>query len=36
MIFGFVRSSEIIEQPVFNLFYPFGLPLEKLDLKDYH
>jgi transcriptional regulator with XRE-family HTH domain len=23
--------AEIIEQPVFNLFYPCGLPLEKLD-----
>ena len=31
-----LHFAEVIEQPVFNLFYPFGLPLEKLDLKDYH
>ncbi|HKH43776.1 MAG TPA: helix-turn-helix transcriptional regulator [Thermoanaerobaculia bacterium] len=31
-----LHFAEIIEQPVFNLFYPFGLPLEKLDVKDYH
>jgi transcriptional regulator with XRE-family HTH domain len=26
-----LRFAEMIEQPVFNLFYPCGLPLEKLD-----
>jgi transcriptional regulator with XRE-family HTH domain len=26
-----LHYAEIIEQPVFNLFYPCGLPLEKLD-----
>ena len=26
-----LHFAEIIEQPVFNLFYPCGLPLEKLD-----
>ena len=31
-----LHFAEVIEQPVFNLFYPFGLPLEKLDVKDYH
>lgn len=25
-----LRFSEIIEQPIFNLFYPCGLPFEKL------
>ena len=28
--------AELIEQPVFNLFYPFGLPLDQLRLEDYH
>ena len=31
----FLRFAEVIEQPVFNLFYPFGLPLDKLNLEDY-
>lgn len=31
----FLHFAEIIEQPVFNLFYPFGLPLDKLRLEDY-
>jgi transcriptional regulator with XRE-family HTH domain len=31
-----LHFAEIIEQPVFNLFYPFGLPLEQLRLEDYH
>jgi transcriptional regulator with XRE-family HTH domain len=31
----FLRFAETIEQPVFNLFYPFGLPLDKLNLEDY-
>jgi transcriptional regulator with XRE-family HTH domain len=31
----FLRFAEAIEQPVFNLFYPFGLPLDKLSLDDY-
>jgi transcriptional regulator with XRE-family HTH domain len=31
----FLRFAEVIEQPVFNLFYPFGLPLDKLSLEDY-
>ena len=31
----FLRFAEVIEQPVFNLFYPFGLPLDKLGLEDY-
>lgn len=31
----FLRFAETIEQPVFNLFYPFGLPLDKLSLEDY-
>jgi transcriptional regulator with XRE-family HTH domain len=31
----FLRFAEAIEQPVFNLFYPFGLPLDKLSLEDY-
>ena len=26
-----LRFSEVIEQPIFNLFYPCGLPLEKLE-----
>ena len=26
-----LHYAEVIEQPVFNLFYPCGLPLEKLD-----
>lgn len=26
-----LRFAELIEQPVFNLFYPYGLPLDKLD-----
>lgn len=28
-----LRFAELVEQPIFNLFYPCGLPLEKL--KDY-
>ena len=31
----FLRFAEIIGQPVFNLFYPFGLPLDKLSADDY-
>ena len=31
----FLRFAETIEQPVFNLFYPFGLPLDKLTVEDY-
>lgn len=31
----FLRFAETIEQPVFNLFHPFGLPFEKLSLDDY-
>ena len=31
----FLHFAEVIEQPVFNLFYPFGLPLDKLRLEDY-
>lgn len=31
----FLRFAEVIEQPVFNLFYPFGLPLDKLTVEDY-
>lgn len=31
----FLRFAETIEQPVFNLFHPFGLPFEKLSLQDY-
>jgi len=31
----FLRFAEVIEQPVFNLFHPFGLPFEKLTLDDY-
>lgn len=30
-----LHFAEVIEQPVFNLFYPFGLPLDKLTLEDY-
>jgi transcriptional regulator with XRE-family HTH domain len=30
-----LHFAEVIEQPVFNLFYPCGLPLDKLDVKDY-
>lgn len=30
-----LHFAEIIEQPVFNLFYPFGLPLDKLSVEDY-
>jgi transcriptional regulator with XRE-family HTH domain len=26
-----LRFSEIIEQPIFNLFYPCGLPLDRLE-----
>jgi transcriptional regulator with XRE-family HTH domain len=26
-----LRFAEVIEQPIFNLFYPCGLPLEKLE-----
>lgn len=33
----FLRFAETLEQgfPVFNLFHPFGLPFEKLNLEDY-
>jgi transcriptional regulator with XRE-family HTH domain len=31
----FLRFAEVIEQPVFNLFYPFGLPLDRLSVEDY-
>jgi transcriptional regulator with XRE-family HTH domain len=33
----FLRFAETLEPgfPVFNLFHPFGLPLEKLSLEDY-
>jgi hypothetical protein len=31
----FLRFAETIEQPVFNLFHPFGLPFEKLSVEDY-
>ena len=31
-----LHFAELIEQPVFNLFYPFGLALEKLNIEDYH
>lgn len=31
----FLRFAEAIEQPVFNLFHPFGLPFERLTLEDY-
>jgi len=31
----FLHFAEVIEQPVFNLFYPFGLPLDKLTVEDY-
>jgi transcriptional regulator with XRE-family HTH domain len=30
-----LHYAEIIEQPVFNLFYPCGLPLDKLEVNDY-
>lgn len=30
-----LHYAEIIEQPVFNLFYPCGLPLDKLEYNDY-
>jgi hypothetical protein len=26
-----LRFAELVEQPVFNLFYPCSLPLEKLE-----
>jgi transcriptional regulator with XRE-family HTH domain len=26
-----LRFAEVVEQPIFNLFYPCGLPLDKLD-----
>src|SRR6185436_7810147 len=32
----FLRFAETIEEPVFNLFYPFGLPLDKVNLEDFH
>jgi len=25
-----LRFAEVIEQPIFNLFYPCGVPLDKL------
>ena len=31
----FLRFAEVIEEPVFNLFYPFGLPLDKLSVEDF-
>jgi transcriptional regulator with XRE-family HTH domain len=31
----FLRFAEVIEEPVFNLFYPFGLPLDKLSVDDF-
>jgi len=31
----FLRFAETIEEPVFNLFYPFGLPLDKVNLEDF-
>ncbi|HVT57023.1 MAG TPA: helix-turn-helix domain-containing protein [Thermoanaerobaculia bacterium] len=30
-----LHFAELIEQPVFNLFYPCGLPLDKLEVNDY-
>ena len=30
-----LRFAEVIEQPVFNLFYPAGLPFERLNPEDY-
>jgi transcriptional regulator with XRE-family HTH domain len=30
-----LHYAEVIEQPVFNLFYPCGLPLDKLEVNDY-
>lgn len=30
-----LHYAEVIEQPVFNLFYPCGLPLDKLEYNDY-
>jgi transcriptional regulator with XRE-family HTH domain len=30
-----LNFAEVIEQPVFNLFYPCGLPLDKLEVNDY-
>jgi transcriptional regulator with XRE-family HTH domain len=30
-----LHYAELIEQPVFNLFYPCGLPLDKLEVNDY-
>jgi transcriptional regulator with XRE-family HTH domain len=30
-----LHFAEIVELPVFNFFYPCGLPLDKLDVKDY-
>jgi transcriptional regulator with XRE-family HTH domain len=30
-----LHFAEVIEQPVFNLFYPCGLPLDKLEVNDY-
>jgi transcriptional regulator with XRE-family HTH domain len=30
-----LRFAEIVELPVFNFFLPCGLPLDKLDVKDY-
>jgi transcriptional regulator with XRE-family HTH domain len=30
-----LHFAEVIEQPVFNLFYPAGLPLDKLNVNDY-
>jgi hypothetical protein len=26
-----LRFAEVIDQPIFNLFYPCGLPVEKLN-----
>jgi transcriptional regulator with XRE-family HTH domain len=30
-----LNFAEVIDQPVFNLFYPCGLPLDKLEVNDY-
>jgi transcriptional regulator with XRE-family HTH domain len=30
-----LHFAEIIDQPVYNLFYPCGLPLDKLEVTDY-
>lgn len=30
-----LNFAEVVELPVFNFFYPFGLPLDKLTVEDY-